>query len=428
MSRVLRRAYRHEIYPAPDEITSDMAIPITGDGLKIPIFPRQKVPGGLVPVEDFVTEWYGAFHIDISVVAILNLSLVTKHYLPNGKSFSSPQNFRFREQKNEEATVGASLFSSRTVLRLGNRRTRDGTEITVTQALLNQEIEIECFLLVTLLNPVTRARIAGAVQHFLAENLHVVFRQQAVFLPAQAPSFATPDAVTICNRALSFVNASPISRLDSRESREARLCVRHYDGERRELLAERDWNFAKRQVALVASDYNPIPGGWSLAYEYPDNCLKFIRLVDTFGVANADITSFPDFSGGRSVIVAVPSPVGAFETPDGFGYAEYSTRYWSVLNRYQVVLDDDGNRIILTNRGGAHGEYIIDATEGFDPIFTNMLAWKLALTLAGPLGAPIQTVNALERGYARASDKAKVHNANEGSTGIRHRASWLENR
>lgn len=241
--------------------------------------------------------------------------------------------------------------------------------------------------------------------------------------------------VQICNRALAYCNAQRIRRLDPREGYEARLCYEAYHPKRREILAEAPWRFAIRQTKLVESGYDPVPSGWALAYVYPSDCLRFVRFVDTFGVKNSDIRTARDFTGDSDTTTVYRRvPGDALQTPDGFGFATYSTKWWENLNRYSLIVDDrppsegGGGQVILTNRGDAYGEYVADVEANFDPVFEQYLAYSIAMDLLAPLGASPKVEKRVENGYVIAKGKAGTKNANEENDLVTRRPSWLERR
>ena len=85
------------------------------------------------------------------------------------------------------------------------------------------------------------------------------------------------SVISICNLALSHVGGYSIAALDE-QSAEARLCARHYEVCRDEVLRGFKWAFATklRPLALAADVTFP---NWEHVYAYPADCLAPRRIV-----------------------------------------------------------------------------------------------------------------------------------------------------
>ncbi|MGR7394096.1 hypothetical protein ACU63O_11170 [Klebsiella aerogenes] len=84
------------------------------------------------------------------------------------------------------------------------------------------------------------------------------------------------SVIEICNRALSNIgNNRSINSLNE-ASKEAGQCSLYYESIRDAVLADFDWNFATKTVALA--DTNNPPLDWDYAYTYPTDCLKIIEI------------------------------------------------------------------------------------------------------------------------------------------------------
>lgn len=94
-------------------------------------------------------------------------------------------------------------------------------------------------------------------------------------MPSFAYTFATSigtNEVAVCNRALFRVgHTKPITALDG-TSEEARVCNAIYAICREELLAALDWPFARRHKVLV-EDVTVEHQAWEHAYALPADCL-----------------------------------------------------------------------------------------------------------------------------------------------------------
>lgn len=84
------------------------------------------------------------------------------------------------------------------------------------------------------------------------------------------------SVIEICNRALSNIgNNRSINSLEE-ASKEAGQCSLYYESIRDAVLADFDWNFATKNIALA--DTNNPPQDWDYAYTYPTDCLRIIEI------------------------------------------------------------------------------------------------------------------------------------------------------
>lgn len=145
----------------------------------------------------------------------------------------------------------------------------------------------------------------------------------------------------ICNLALAHLHQteSQIANLDTDTGSTANQCRIHYDVARRFVLADHNWNFAKKRVALA--DIGTPPATWGFRYDYPSDCLKFQEIQ-------------------RATRNDLPLP-------------------------YEVEDDgSDSGLCVLTDQDGAIGIYTRDVTNTalFSPGFVSSLGWYLASELA----------------------------------------------
>lgn len=86
---------------------------------------------------------------------------------------------------------------------------------------------------------------------------------------------AAVDKATICNLALAHIKQTqtPIANLDTDTGNTAIQCRTHYDIARRFVLADHNWNFATKRLALA--DVGSPPALWTYRYDYPSDCLRF---------------------------------------------------------------------------------------------------------------------------------------------------------
>jgi hypothetical protein len=177
--------------------------------------------------------------------------------------------------------------------------------------------------------------------------------------------------VQICNLALSHLGTPGISSLQE-QSKTARQCLIHYELARDYVLRDFPWNFAeKRQALALLSNITPI--GYDLAYAYPTDCLKALRIYNT--VEGADEIDF------------------------------------------RITSADDGkSKMILTNEEDARLIYTMQITDTnlFDSLFVKALSHYLAAELAQPLTKKTSLQSAMIQLYTGIISAATASNASEG--------------
>jgi hypothetical protein len=85
------------------------------------------------------------------------------------------------------------------------------------------------------------------------------------------------SVIEICNRALSNIGNSRSINSLTEASKEAGQCSLHFDSCRDAALADFDWNFATKRLALA--DTNNPPPDWAYAYQYPTDCLRITEIM-----------------------------------------------------------------------------------------------------------------------------------------------------
>lgn len=90
-----------------------------------------------------------------------------------------------------------------------------------------------------------------------------------------------PNALSLCNIALSKLGESPIPAIDANGSPAARLCYMHYHPARREVLCAARWSFATR-LALLKSSEEIGSGDYvshALRHPLPADCLRVLDVA-----------------------------------------------------------------------------------------------------------------------------------------------------
>ena len=195
-------------------------------------------------------------------------------------------------------------------------------------------------------------------------------------------------AVDICNLALGRVRAERIGAL-TELSVEAVECNRLYEDRRDTLLALYPWRFASTTRALsLKSDE---PDEWLYMFDYPNDCLRFHYILPP--------------ESGKNIVTStgIATPRIDFEPIP-----------------FEVATGDDGKRI-LTDFQDAYGKYTKKVTDVslFDPLFTEALAWFMAIDLAIPLGGDSgkRYEDKAEKKFEKAIDQASSHTENEAEDG-----------
>lgn len=182
------------------------------------------------------------------------------------------------------------------------------------------------------------------------------------------------SVIEICNRALSNIgNNRSINSLNE-ASKEAEQCSLYYESIRDAVLADFDWNFATKTVALA--DTNNPPQDWDYAYTYPTDCLK---------------------------IIEIPVP--------GIRYPNAAMRV-----QYTVGADSTGTgRLIYTDLPQAWLRYVARITDVnmFDSIFQEALSWRLAAAINMVLTGNADLGNNALSMYSRIILSASSHSMNE---------------
>ena len=208
------------------------------------------------------------------------------------------------------------------------------------------------------------------------------------------------SVISICNAALRMIKVSTINSL-TEGSEQARACAAVYDGARRGLLRLVTWNFARTfaPLALSASwKENPL---WRFAYVLPTDCLYAVRVYP------ADMMAYA--AAGASAVYADGRPQQLTE-----GSAD--ARFEAGLLKEDIGGISNMTKVIFTDAEGAYLEYVADVSDPklFDPMFAEVLSYKLASCLAIPLAG----ADGAGAYYARLADEAlsaaRLACANEG--------------
>lgn len=144
----------------------------------------------------------------------------------------------------------------------------------------------------------------------------------------------------ICNMALNHIGKGTVTAVTDQNELGRTLKI-HYDAQRRWLLTEYNWGFAKRTEKLTWID--AVKPGWEHLYAYPTGCLM-VRLV-------------------------------------------YNEETGCTSNPYEIVNINDNTKAIACNLAGAYIDFTYDAKDVdlFSPDFQQALSYFLAGAIAVPL-------------------------------------------
>lgn len=190
----------------------------------------------------------------------------------------------------------------------------------------------------------------------------------------------------ICNLALAHIKQTQttIANLDTDSGNTAVQCRIHYDVARQFVLADHNWNFATKRVALADISSDPMsPSTWAYRYDYPSDCLR-IQEIERLSRSN----------------VTVPFKVEAED--DGSGLS--------------ILTDMEDARVIYT--------YDISNAALFSPGFVQSLSWYLASELAPALSGDEKSQEAALTVYRNTVSAAYAIDSSEGEADIEIDSPW----
>ena len=256
------------------------------------------------------------------------------------------------------------------------------------------------------------------------------------------------DRIEVANRALAYLEQPPLTlaegqgwdAIDPKNKPHSYVRI-HYDGCRREVLSRRAWSFATVKQGLVPSDYVSPEARWNVVFQYPENCLKFIDLVDVLtGVGTNGLVYYPSgLQQGESFTfenlgsgLARPGTQALIQ-PDGSGLSEISTEAFDWIRRFEVsaYLDDTGQmrKVILSNFPESVGMYVVDVPDL--SLWSVQALTALSFLLASRVGASLGKTPLANRTYALYRSEiqaAEAHDANESNNRPRQEATWTRAR
>ena len=131
----------------------------------INLIPRTTVAGGIQAGNDFITDYEGFLEIENTATKDVGLELTVRftHWFGSPEqTFVSTRQYKQRIGRNVTETIPLSIYNSRTQLRIGTFTTQDGTEITVTQEDLDNDIDIQLDIQVSIYNRAFGKKLTAA--------------------------------------------------------------------------------------------------------------------------------------------------------------------------------------------------------------------------------------------------------------------------
>ena len=200
---------------------------------------------------------------------------------------------------------------------------------------------------------------------------------------------ATTSKTLIANLALSHIHDKGIiENVETEKSAQARAANLWYDPARRQALADFDYGFARKRLALSTHGKDP-PAEWGYRYQYPSDCVSPRRIENPLGRRQ----------------LAVP---------------------------FEIEQADDGTMSILVDHQDAVLVYTRDALDPafFTPHFVLALSYLLAHYIAGPLTGKNSIKDDMIVKYNTASNVGAAHEANATAAGTDGslEAPWIRGR
>lgn len=193
---------------------------------------------------------------------------------------------------------------------------------------------------------------------------------------------------TIARMALSHLGATAnIEDMDTEQTTVARQAKMWYDLAREQALADYDWNFARKRVALSLSEFAAPTTEWVFRYRYPADCLR-ARYIE--------------------------NPAGPFGDDPPFEVEEQTDGALSIVT-------DVENAVLVFTRNS-------QAPSVFSAHFVSALSYLLAHYMAGPVTGKDTKKQEMMQSYRFAVLSAAGNEANEGTQRPPRDAEWTRGR
>ncbi len=193
----------------------------------------------------------------------------------------------------------------------------------------------------------------------------------------------------ICNLALDLLSAGTVLNVEDPSTATEELLSRWYDQCRRKVLREHPWNFATKRATLAADSDDPA-FGYTAQYSVPAD---FLRLLCVMGNSNAEYD--------------IPAPTECYQLEGG-----------------KIMTNGD----LSDTSGALNIKYIYDikSVSSFDPMFIDLLAHEIAVSVAYKVTESNTNVQRIDDLHKRRAAMAKAIDGQERPpTRVeRSRAKW----
>lgn len=205
---------------------------------------------------------------------------------------------------------------------------------------------------------------------------------------------ASKSAVDICNKVTDMLGQPPISSITPGTTTTETLFARHYDDDRRALLRNYVWNFAKRRVYISRSRTPEFD--YADAYTIPKDVLRILSIGDINGIFPT--TSYKNYD-------IEDNPQGGTEL---------------LLNTLVTNTTVVGPTTIPLR-------YIADITDvgKFDTLFSNLLTYYLGMHVAYQITKKNESVERMNKLYTLALLDTISIDGQENPPSRIQRSKWL---
>lgn len=256
----------------------------------------------------------------------------------------------------------------------------------------------------------------------------------------------------ICNIALGRIQVKRITSLSGTDPTSV-FCSQEFDAAFEALLEERDWNFATRRAEITglipitgATQADPVvitsaghglADGTKVGFTQVEGMVELNLEADPYVVANATADTFElnDEDGNTidgTAFSAYTSGGYVYVRPD-FEYAcqmDKPANCLHVIREYSKTEFRVEGEYILSNADTLQIEYIEKITDmsKCSPLFVDLLAWRLAASLAVPLRGSNSLADKMDEKARKKLARAKKRDSQEGTRRDDAPYSWEDER